>query len=241
MFAKVIGILAIAALSSAAKVPVTIYYESLCPDSQAFIANQVYPVFKTELKDFIELTWVPFGKTTFETRGSDVMFQCHHGENECYGNKVHACALQHIQANSYQNEFTKTSLTVDFITCLMRAGKNFPDNVYPGKRCAVESHINNWENIAQCANSTDGSQLLKSQGEKTFEFMNPLTSVPTVVFKMAFNAEDQSRAMNDFQGVLCKYISEPKPRTCTINGAGSHFTIFTPILILAAFFLARFF
>lgn len=46
------------------QVPVTIYYESLCPDSQAFIANQVYPTLKTELKDYVDITWVPFGKTT---------------------------------------------------------------------------------------------------------------------------------------------------------------------------------
>lgn len=66
----------------------------------------------------------------------------------------------------------------------MRAGKNFPDNVYPGRRCAVENHVNNWDIISQCANSTDGSQLLKRQGELTSQFQNPLVSVPTVVFKM---------------------------------------------------------
>lgn len=33
----------------------------------------------------------------YTTQGSDTMFTCHHGPNECYGNKVHSCAIEHIQ------------------------------------------------------------------------------------------------------------------------------------------------
>ena len=118
----------------------------------------------------------------YTTQGQDIIFNCHHGPNECYGNKVHACALSHIQANSYQMEHTRESLTLDFINCMMKAGKNFPDNVYPGARCARENNINTWENIQQCANSSEGNQLLMRHGQATMNFQNPLLSVPTVVF-----------------------------------------------------------
>lgn len=43
--------------------PVYVYYESLCPDSQAFITKQLYPSMKI-LKDHIDLHLVPFGKST---------------------------------------------------------------------------------------------------------------------------------------------------------------------------------
>lgn len=66
---------------------------------------------------------------------------------------------------------------------MMKVGKNFPDNVYPGAKCARDNHISNWENIQQCANSTDGSQLLMRHGQTTMAFQNPLISVPTVVFR----------------------------------------------------------
>ena len=118
----------------------------------------------------------------YTTQGQDIIFNCHHGPNECYGNKVHACALSHIQANSYQMEHTRESLILDFINCMMKAGKNFPDNVYPGARCARENNINTWENIQQCANSTEGNQLLMRHGQATMNFQDPLLSVPTVVF-----------------------------------------------------------
>jgi len=44
-------------------VPISIYYESLCPDSAKFITEQVYPAVKGELRDVVELTFVPFGKS----------------------------------------------------------------------------------------------------------------------------------------------------------------------------------
>uniref|UniRef100_A0A034WNW2 GILT-like protein F37H8.5 n=1 Tax=Bactrocera dorsalis TaxID=27457 RepID=A0A034WNW2_BACDO len=135
MSQNVVGVfLVLIAVANAVKVPVTIYYESLCPDSAKFITEQVFPAVKGELRDYVEINWVPYGKSHFTTQGAEVIFDCHHGPNECYGNKVHACAIEHIQANSYQIEFTRESLTLDFINCMMKAGKNFDDNVYPGAR-----------------------------------------------------------------------------------------------------------
>lgn len=45
------------------QVPITVYYESLCPDSAKFITEQLYPAVKGDLKDHVEITWVPFGKS----------------------------------------------------------------------------------------------------------------------------------------------------------------------------------
>lgn len=178
----------------------------------------------------------------FFTQGSEVTFTCHHGPNECYGNKVHACAIEHIQANSYQIEYTRESLTLDFINCLMKAGKNFPDNVYPGQRCATENHINNWENIKNCANSTDGSVLLRKAGETTQRLKEPLSSVPTILFNevsegeahlfayhlltllhlcrpQQFDQKINERAQTNFVGTLCRFVSAPQPRICAQHNA----------------------
>ncbi|KAH8409840.1 hypothetical protein KR222_009483, partial [Zaprionus bogoriensis] len=201
------------------QVPVAVYYESLCPDSAKFITEQLYPALKSELRDQVEITFVPFGKSQFFTQGSEVTFMCHHGPNECYGNKVHACAIEHIQANSYQIEYTRESLTLDFINCLMKAGKNFPDNVYPGQRCATENHINNWENIKTCANTTDGSVLLRKAGETTQRLKEPLTSVPTILFNEQFDKKVNERAQVNFMAQLCKFVSAPQPRICAQHNA----------------------
>ncbi|XP_067616908.1 GILT-like protein 1 [Eurosta solidaginis] len=230
----------IAVANAAVKVPMTIYYESLCPDSAKFITEQIYPPVKGELRDYVDITWIPFGRSHFTTQGADVLFECHHGPNECYGNKVHACAIEHIQANSYQIEFTRESLTLDFINCMMKAGKNFDDNVYPGARCARDNHISTWENIQQCANSTEGSFLLKRHGEATNQFQNPLKSVPTIVFKQQFDAKENENAMSNFLSVACKYIPQPQPKICmALNSAVT--TTVTPILGLLGYMLVRLF
>lgn len=46
----------------------------------------------------------------YSTLGSDVQFTCQHGPNECYGNKVHSCALEHIQVSV---EFCATSFVAN--------------------------------------------------------------------------------------------------------------------------------
>ncbi|CAD6993531.1 GILT-like protein 1 [Ceratitis capitata] len=239
MSQKVFGLFVVMiAAASAVKVPVTIYYESLCPYSAKFINEQVYPAVSGELRDYIDLTWVPYGKANFTTQGDDVIFTCQHGPDECYGNKVYACAIEHIQDNSYQIEHTRESLTLDFINCLMKAGKNFDDNVYPGVRCARESSISNWENIQQCANSTEGSHLLKKQGEITQKFQNPISKVPTVVFNNHYDAEEDNIAIANFVEISCKYISKPQPEACDAFNSAVATTI-TPISALLAYLLVR--
>lgn len=71
---------------------------------------------------------------------------------------------------------------MEYINCLMQIGNNFPDSVYPGKQCAEEVQIHNWDVIRECANSTDGSKLLQKNGELTDKFQSPLKGVPTIVF-----------------------------------------------------------
>lgn len=65
----------------------------------------------------------------------------------------------------------------------MKIGNNFPDSLYPGKRCARDINLNSWDNIEQCANSTEGSKLLQGNGELTAALNPPLTSVPTITFR----------------------------------------------------------
>lgn len=43
--------------------PLTVYYESLCPDSAKFISEQLYPALKGPLKDYVDVMWHPFGKS----------------------------------------------------------------------------------------------------------------------------------------------------------------------------------
>lgn len=217
-----------------------VYYESLCPDSAAFINRQLSPAAK-DLLQYIDLKLVPFGKSTFRTEGSDVKFECHHGPNECYGNKVHACAIDNIQGNSYRQDFTRESLILAYVDCLMANGH---DPAFPIERCAEEIDYKNWEILRDCANSTDGSKLLQRFGEETLAFQNPLKSVPTVVFKNQFDDNLQKRSLDNFRNVLCGILHKDNihAKECIDNNSANTLSItsaVTTVLSIALVLLLK--
>ncbi|XP_026475390.1 GILT-like protein 1, partial [Ctenocephalides felis] len=187
-------------------VNVDVYYESLCPDSKKFINTQLYPSLQNSLKNSVRLNLIPYGKSTHQTRGSDVEFECHHGPNECYGNKVHACALNHIQVDSFQQRHTRESLILTYINCLMENSNLNPSNLFPTQMCAQKHQVQQYEAIVNCANGTEGSSLLASFGEKTHKLSPPLTSVPTIVFNSQYDRNLQSLAESNFVMAVCKNL-----------------------------------
>lgn len=45
------------------RLTVSVYYESLCPDSINFITDQLTPAYN-DFKDWINLEFIPFGKSS---------------------------------------------------------------------------------------------------------------------------------------------------------------------------------
>uniref|UniRef100_A0A6M2E2F4 Putative gamma-interferon-inducible lysosomal thiol reductase n=1 Tax=Xenopsylla cheopis TaxID=163159 RepID=A0A6M2E2F4_XENCH len=201
-------------------VNVDVYYESLCPDSRKFINTQLYPALQNSLKKSVHLNLIPYGKSKRQTRGSDVEFECHHGPNECYGNKVHACALNHIQVDSFQQRHDRESLILTYINCLMENSNLNPSNVFPTQLCAQRTGVQQYESIVNCANGTEGSSLLAAHGEKTDKLSPPLTSVPTIVFDNQYERSLQTLAETNFVMAVCKKLGAPRPQECPqINSA----------------------
>jgi len=234
MLAKVLFLFGVLAITNAQKTPVYVYYESLCPDSQAFITKQLYPAMQI-LKDHIDLHLVPFGKSTYQTQGSDTTFECHHGPNECYGNKIQACAIHHIQVDSFQQENTRETLIVEYINCLMTA--DFQDQPYGefARHCATKVQVKTFDSIENCANSTEGSKYLEQFGEETHKLQDPLKSVPTITVRESFDAAIQKQALTDFSKAVCENLPKPFPAVCreynsATSVSGSILTVFLTAL-----------
>lgn len=197
----------------AGPVNVTVYYESLCPDSIKFYINQLYPTMEiTNLSTKVSLELIPYGKSQY-TRADDgsLTFTCHHGERECYGNKVHACAL---------NILTSKRERLSYLNCLLGSMLKDRQAVFPADKCAEDVGIGaQLPQIIECANKTQGNELLAEMGNKTQLLQPKLTSVPTVVFNNKYDQNDFKDSQTNFKGVLCKYIS-PKPAECAgLNGS----------------------
>lgn len=218
---------------------VKVYYESLCPDSARFINTQLSPITK-DLLQYVDLQLIPYGKSTYNTQGADVIFNCHHGPNECYGNKIHACVVENVQSDSYRQE-SREELVLTYVDCLMSLSKR--DAAFPIEKCANGINYKMWENIQDCANSTVGSKLLQRFGDQTHDFQNPLTSVPTVVFKDQYTPELQKRAIENFRGTLCEQLHKNQihAKECSEHGAATTMKVSSVSIALATTILAIFY
>ncbi|XP_068626844.1 gamma-interferon-inducible lysosomal thiol reductase-like [Battus philenor] len=141
------------------RVTVQLYYESLCPYCIRFSIDRFTPIIK-KLGQYLEIQTYPYGNAqTFKRKGK-YTFQCQHGPEECYGNKLHACAIDLMQ--------NKTQALL-FNSCLMdsaRLGLGSDNNA--ADSCGNIQNINTTM-IKQCAEGAKGVQLLKYYGDKSKE------------------------------------------------------------------------
>ncbi|XP_072382601.1 GILT-like protein 1 [Diabrotica undecimpunctata] len=214
-------------------VNVSVYYESLCPDSKKFFTQQLYPSLQGNLSDFVNLTLVPYGKSTMTFDITDWRFECHHGEIECYGNKIQACALRLIDKGLPSEGLGFNKVAVGFINCLMDRADKTAKVVFPTTECALVNPVSNLQDIENCANHTDAANYLALLGKATEAIQKPLKSVPTIVFNGAYKQSDNDLAQTNFVKALCQYIQGDKPAECSSAGT---FTFSLSLIAMAVLF-----
>ncbi|XP_071450061.1 GILT-like protein 1 [Hetaerina americana] len=199
-------------------VHVDIYYESLCPDSMAFITKQFYPTYKKMAK-YMKVNFIPYGNsnTTKDEVTGVLSFVCQHGPDECFGNKVQSCALAHL---------TDEMKKVEFVNCMMTRKNS------SGLECATEINAS-FDPIQMCINGVEGNTTLAKMGEKTKALMPPLTSVPTVVFDMKYKMEEQKMITSDFMMALCSRITTNKPTECSGKSGATYAAQAAPSIVFA--------
>ncbi|XP_012255372.2 GILT-like protein 1 [Athalia rosae] len=240
MIKLLVLLIAIGTATAVTKVPVTIYYETLCADSMAFFTKQFEPTWR-QLNNYIDLELVPFGKSSYTPLNNPGAFPqipgavvssknwtCHHGPNECMGNRFQSCL---IDPSTNANLDAKITL----INCLMqKATKETPYDA-TALQCNLEKPTGmEIASLVACAHTQKGEDLFEANGRKTALLQPPLTSVPTVVFNRSFNKADSDAAVSSFKSALCSRITDnPKPKECdSANGASS--ITFSLISVLTA-------
>jgi len=181
---------------SAAPVKVSVYYESLCPDSQLFVYDQLAPTFEIFGPEELVVDLKPFGKANWTESNGSWDFTCQHGPRECYNNKVQACIL---------NQVPNTEEHVPLIGCIMSTGVIGSEDA-----CLEELGITTTspDAISGCADSDEGSSLLHDLGVATHGLNPPLTFVPWVIFNDEFNEDHWQMSLIDLKKVLCdNYLS----------------------------------
>lgn len=174
-------------------VKVSVYYESLCPDSVAFIDNQLVPTFK-KLSKAIDLDLVPYGKANQTLNKGHWQFTCQHGPEECKGNKLHACLVDSLYPK-------RSNKLVKVIGCLMGNDDHFKAL----HQCARKVKLNPAKFI-RCAKSVKGENLLAALGDRTHDITPKITYIPTIAFNDVYKEEESKAAETDLESVVCKYV-----------------------------------
>ncbi|CAH1394906.1 unnamed protein product [Nezara viridula] len=180
-------------------VEVTLYYESLCYGCRMFVPNQLLPAYTdSKYRSLIsKLTLVPYGWVWVKNATSHD-YNCQHGESECDGNRLHACAIKYIP-----DQVT----TLEYISCLDKQG---PDNLtfaslqYPIDACQDKLPNGLYSKIMSCYNSDESWELFQNNGKKTTSFFTTSSFVPYVSFNNKRNDDVAESAVQDFKKELCK-------------------------------------
>jgi len=85
--------------------------------------------------------------------------------------------------------------------------------VTAGPQCASLLGID-YNPIQDCAEGTQGDELLAAMGTRTLHFTPQITFVPTIAVNGVYNQTDQDQAMSDLKSVICRYIKGTKPAAC---------------------------
>ncbi|XP_068668095.1 gamma-interferon-responsive lysosomal thiol protein-like [Aristolochia californica] len=181
--------------AAADKVPLALYYETLCPYCSNFIVNHLSKIFSNGLLDVIDLKLVPYGNARL---GSNNSISCQHGPYECLLNTVEACAIniwpdvhKHFSLINCIESLVVERKYTDWESCFQRTGS--------------DSHP-----VADCYSRGDGQKLELLYAAETSALEPPHTYVPWVVVDGRPLYEDYE----NFETYICKAYKGPLPEAC---------------------------
>lgn len=194
--------------NSASPPQLTVYVESLCPDTMKFETTSFKDFFNNPSKaDLVSgIEFIPFGNAS-ESEGSKEgkrIFTCQHGEKECYGNKIQNCVIKH--------EYTQSQ---DFLMCfashVLKVGRDAADLDQITNDCLDNSAA---QEVLDCAKGVEGGELLHESGLKTGSH----NYIPYIIVNGEHTQEIQDFAEFNLVGYLCKFNDlEGKVPGCTAS------------------------
>ncbi|KAF7384664.1 hypothetical protein HZH68_014276 [Vespula germanica] len=176
---------------------ITVYYETLCPDSRSFFVKHLLPTYM-KLKENVEVTLIPYGKAMTTQNDYTYEFKCQHGPIECQGNMIHACAIDLIKDQS---------LLLNYLSCMI---KNNIEPVNIMEVCAQKMNVD-FNVILKCYSGAKGKELLARYGERTSALKPRISFIPTI--SLNNSVKDQAKILRNLLQEVC-LLFKIKPEGC---------------------------
>lgn len=182
-------------------VNLTIFYQSRCNDSALFFEEQLKPTF-AELSSRgigVNLELIPYGRANLSNIEGNYIISCEHGEEECEGNKFHACVANRTLGND--------GLMLDITACMLDRFYMDSPREHVSYCCEMIGEPCKYEVLRMCASSSVGTQLLFNNGLLTAKW-NPFF-MPTILLNGdAGDDEFQKKLKTNLLGTVLKYLAE---------------------------------
>lgn len=189
----------------APKVALDLYFESLCPDCQLFVRQQLYPTY-LRIGEIINLTLIPYGNADEYREGSKWVFECQHGPKECEGNLIETCAIALLN---------NISASLSFIHCFEESAERSgdPQPFEIAEKCAETLKIE-YTDIESCAKGQKGMELEHQMALKTDALEPQHEYVPWVTINGKHTEKMQRKAQSNLLALVCEYYTGTKPVDC---------------------------
>ncbi|KAH8247737.1 hypothetical protein KR038_009240 [Drosophila bunnanda] len=169
------------------RLPVTLYYEALCPYCMEFVTTKLGPsMLRRNRLPFTDLKLVPYGNAARDDYGN---VDCQHGVKECELNAWHGCILEHHEI--------KDSLRL--IACMMRGKRNRL------VKCAGRFKIN-VDNVKNCKRSRTVNDILEKYGEETDAVS--FQGVPAISLNNVYDESLSANLTDHFDAIFCEMYKE---------------------------------
>mmetsp|Transcript_18158 Transcript_18158/g.51218 ORF Transcript_18158/g.51218 Transcript_18158/m.51218 type:complete len:220 (-) Transcript_18158:107-766(-) len=179
------------------------YYESMCPDSKAFITTSLQDAYDS-VPELFHPRMVPFGKATAErAENGTIVMSCQHGPQECDGNMQQACL---IATNPDYN------VHLPMIICIMGRFRTY---IWEYWEACGEIHNVPIAPIKECVESGRGAELFLNLGQLQAKAAPKLDYVPWLNVNLTHTPAQQEAAEDDLTRYLCSLqVSGTCPSGC---------------------------
>ncbi|KAJ2951168.1 hypothetical protein O0L34_g5560 [Tuta absoluta] len=174
------------------KIKIQVVTTSGCGDTVRFITQQLVPAY-WEYKDFLEVEFVPWGRTRYQVDGTMV---CQFGANDCWANRVHRCALNLLESPDFRMHYMNCEFSTPFPAYSRRS-----------YACAEALGVNLVE-LDQCVTTT-GKVLDDAAQQKALLPMEFINFVPAITFNgVVDDLAAHQQARNRLSSMICFALAD---------------------------------
>mmetsp|Transcript_49231 Transcript_49231/g.117159 ORF Transcript_49231/g.117159 Transcript_49231/m.117159 type:complete len:262 (+) Transcript_49231:57-842(+) len=186
----------VASLPTNEKMRVDIYYETLCPDCQELIGKKLLAIWNDPaFRAALDIHLHPSGNVEVTGEGDAREITCQHGEAECYGNALHACAMKVMAQEDY----------MPVIMCMEAAHPSSVDSLNLAlTSCATAQNVSS-ERVQACMADKQVNTMMLGHYQDTEALKPPHEWVPWVLLD---GQHERHADMGKLRDTICKRFEE---------------------------------